>query len=129
MELSFPDISSAKRWVTRNQLGRRNLTPAEVSYYSGLHYRAEKGPIGRPKGEENVVKMASFRKRPSILLVTTVLMNGGFAATPSLPRRRTALPRSPGTRFAVRCSPSDRLKEAVELLNLQVALLVDQGLP
>ena len=46
MELSFPDLAAAKRWVIRNQLGRRNLTPAELSYYRGSLYLLEKQSWG-----------------------------------------------------------------------------------
>jgi hypothetical protein len=50
VELSFPDLSAAKRWAIRNQLGRRNLTPAEVAYYRGQEYLEERRPVGRPQG-------------------------------------------------------------------------------
>jgi len=33
-------------WIINNQLGRRNLTPAELSYFRGLRYQEEKKPHG-----------------------------------------------------------------------------------
>lgn len=42
VELSFPDIKAVKEWMYRNQLGRRNLTPNQMSYYRGLYYNSLK---------------------------------------------------------------------------------------
>jgi hypothetical protein len=41
-EKSFPDRAAAKEWIIRNQLGRRNLTPARFEYYIGQLYNAAK---------------------------------------------------------------------------------------
>jgi ParB-like chromosome segregation protein Spo0J len=49
-EIELPDLAAAKRWVIRNQLGRRNLRPAEVSYCRGLEYLAEKKAAPNPEG-------------------------------------------------------------------------------
>jgi len=35
-----------------NQLGRRNLTPEQMSYLRGLKYRNERQTVGRPAAEE-----------------------------------------------------------------------------
>jgi hypothetical protein len=40
--ISLPDRDAAKAWVIRNQLGRRNLTPDETSYYRGSAYNHQK---------------------------------------------------------------------------------------
>jgi hypothetical protein len=32
------DLADAKRWVNKNQRGRRNITPEEASYYRGQEY-------------------------------------------------------------------------------------------
>ena len=53
-EVGLPDLAAAKRWVIRNQLGRRNLTPAEVSYYRGQEYLEEKRPVGANQYTERV---------------------------------------------------------------------------
>jgi ParB-like chromosome segregation protein Spo0J len=39
---SFPDIHEAKKWMLRNQLGRRNLTPDERAYFLGQLYNEMK---------------------------------------------------------------------------------------
>jgi len=37
-EVSLKDIDEAKEWMIRNQLGRRNLTPAQFDYFIGQLY-------------------------------------------------------------------------------------------
>ena len=41
-EMSFPDRYAAIIWICKNQLGRRNLTPAQKKYLVGKQYSAEK---------------------------------------------------------------------------------------
>ena len=41
-EIELPDRDAAKEWMITNQLGRRNLTPEESSYYRGKLYEARK---------------------------------------------------------------------------------------
>ncbi|WP_224995108.1 hypothetical protein [Cesiribacter sp. SM1] len=38
----FDDIGQAKQWMVENQLGRRNLTDLEMSYFRGLLYNQSK---------------------------------------------------------------------------------------
>lgn len=46
------DKETAKEWVIINQLGRRNLTPQEASYYRGKLYESKKQhPHIHPKSE------------------------------------------------------------------------------
>jgi len=42
VEVYLPDIEAAKEWIIKNQLGRRNLTEQEVSYYRGKLYESRK---------------------------------------------------------------------------------------
>ncbi len=42
VEIDLPDKETAKEWVIINQLGRRNLTPQEASYYRGKLYEMRK---------------------------------------------------------------------------------------
>src|SRR5262249_48297091 len=42
IELSLPDMETAKAWMINNQLGRRNLTPGQMSYYRGKQYELHK---------------------------------------------------------------------------------------
>jgi ParB-like chromosome segregation protein Spo0J len=51
-EVELADLSAAKRWMIRNQLGRRNLTPAEAAYYRGLEYLEEKKEWGGDRRSE-----------------------------------------------------------------------------
>jgi hypothetical protein len=41
-ELSLPDLDAAKAWMIAHQLGRRNLTPDQMSYYRGKQYEMQK---------------------------------------------------------------------------------------
>lgn len=50
--LQFMDIEEAKEWMINNQLGRRNLTPDQLSYYRGLKYLKTKRKKG---GYQNVI--------------------------------------------------------------------------
>ena len=50
-EVFFKDIDEVKIWMVENQMGRRNLTPDQISYYRGLKYLALKKGKG---GYENV---------------------------------------------------------------------------
>lgn len=49
--LKFSDKEEVKLWILNNQLGRRNLTPDQLSYYRGLKYLSVKKDRG---GYENV---------------------------------------------------------------------------
>jgi len=42
VEVDLPDIWAAKDWIIKNQLGRRNLTEQEASYYRGKLYESRK---------------------------------------------------------------------------------------
>lgn len=50
-EVSFKDLDEVKLWMVENQMGRRNLTPDQMSYYRGLKYLALKKQKG---GYKNV---------------------------------------------------------------------------
>jgi phage N-6-adenine-methyltransferase len=40
--MSLPDLDAAKAWIIAHQLGRRNLTPEQMSYYRGEQYNLQK---------------------------------------------------------------------------------------
>jgi len=42
VEVELPDRNAAKEWILVNQLGRRNLTEQEASYYRGKLYESRK---------------------------------------------------------------------------------------
>ena len=46
VEVYLPDIEAAKEWIIKNQLGRRNLTEQEASYYRGKLYETRKQSHG-----------------------------------------------------------------------------------
>ncbi len=59
IKLSFSDIEEVKLWMLEHQLGRRNLTPDQMSYYRGMKYlrlRKSKGGYDnvRLKGKSNL---------------------------------------------------------------------------
>jgi len=37
-EIGFKDLTEVQLWMLNNQMGRRNLTPDQLSYYRGLRY-------------------------------------------------------------------------------------------
>lgn len=44
----FPTLRAVRDFMIDNQLGRRNLTPEQMSYLRGLKYRNERQAAGRP---------------------------------------------------------------------------------
>ncbi len=50
-KVGFPSLEDVKIWMINNQMGRRNLTPDQLSYYRGLKYLTLKKEKG---GYENV---------------------------------------------------------------------------
>lgn len=42
IEIDLPDKEAVKEWIIKNQLGRRNLTSQEASYYRGKLYESRK---------------------------------------------------------------------------------------
>lgn len=52
-KISFADLEEVKIWMIENQMGRRNLTPDQVSYYRGLKYLS----IRKKKGGYDNVKL------------------------------------------------------------------------
>ena len=50
-KIKFSSLEEAKLWMIDNQMGRRNLTPDQMSYYRGLKYLALKKKKG---GYDNV---------------------------------------------------------------------------
>jgi len=54
VEVNLPDMDAAKEWMIKNQLGRRNLTEQEASYYRGKLYESRKQhPCIHPKSGGN----------------------------------------------------------------------------
>lgn len=49
-ELEFDSRDSAADWIDANQLGRRNLTPEQMSLLRGRRYNRAKKDVGRPEG-------------------------------------------------------------------------------
>ena len=47
----FPTLSAVREFMIDNQLGRRNLTPEQMSYLRGLKYRSLRQETGRPTHE------------------------------------------------------------------------------
>ena len=46
IEIDLPDKEAVKEWIIKNQLGRRNLTSQEASYYRGKLYESRKQQSG-----------------------------------------------------------------------------------
>lgn len=51
IDKSFADEAEVKTWIIRNQLGRRNLTPARFEYYIGKLYNEQKAETSEEKLE------------------------------------------------------------------------------
>ena len=49
-EKEFADRDEALIWIITTQVARRNLSPMQLSYYRGLHYRADKRIVSNKLG-------------------------------------------------------------------------------
>jgi N6-adenosine-specific RNA methylase IME4 len=59
IEIDLPDKEAVKEWIIKNQLGRRNLTSQEASYYRGKLYESRKlnhGGDRKSKGQNVLLK-------------------------------------------------------------------------
>ena len=61
IDIDIPDKEAAKEWMIINQLGRRNLTPQETSYYRGKLYESKKRQGARTDltSGQNVQKLST----------------------------------------------------------------------
>ena len=55
-DLHFADENAALDWIILNQLGRRNLTRNQRTYYIGELYNLRKNKVGAPEGSKNALK-------------------------------------------------------------------------
>jgi hypothetical protein len=82
-KIDFKDIEEVKIWMVENQMGRRNLTPDQLSYYRGLKYLSLKKKKG---GYDNVLSKGQNDLSTSEFLAaqfnvseSTVKRDGKFA--------------------------------------------------
>jgi len=61
-EIEFEDRNEAINWIINNQLGRRNLTPEEISYLRGQRYKEESKISGRPKKADQNDQLLTSKK-------------------------------------------------------------------
>jgi len=50
---------SALIWIIKNQVERRNLTPLQLSYYRGLHYKMDKKLVTNAAGKNQYSEVES----------------------------------------------------------------------
>lgn len=75
----FANIEEVKKWMMEKQLGRRNLTDAQRTYFLGLYYNSEKGQKGG--NIENMVEGSTAEKiaKKNSTSVRTVKNSGEYA--------------------------------------------------
>ncbi len=78
--LQFESIEQVKDYMIDYQLGRRNLTPEQMSYFRGLRYNREKGSQGKydrieKDGDFSEILATEFKVSPR-----TIKNDGNFAA-------------------------------------------------
>jgi hypothetical protein len=84
-EVELPDRGAALDWIIDNQLGRRNLTPEQVSYLRGRRYNAEKQAHGgdrkrqRSSAHSEHLKTAEAVAERYGVSPATVRRDGSFA--------------------------------------------------
>lgn len=77
-EVFFTDLEEVKVWMADNQMGRRNLTPDQMSYYRGLKYISLK----KDKGGYDKVKSKGTEK-----ISTSELLSAQFNVSESTIKR------------------------------------------
>ena len=55
-EIELADEDAVDEWIIKNQLGKHNLTPPQISTLRALLYRQEKRKVGAPIGNDNASK-------------------------------------------------------------------------
>ena len=51
VNIDFATREEATIWIIRTQVSRRNLSPMQLSYFRGLHHRADKKLVTNPEGK------------------------------------------------------------------------------
>ncbi len=78
--VSLGSEAEARKWIINNQLGRRNLTPTELSYFRGLRYKEERASPYRPEqGMEKGAKTASLLSQEFGVSERTIHNDANFA--------------------------------------------------
>lgn len=60
--MSFTSLQQVKEYMIDLQLGRRNLTPEQVSYFRGLRFLNEKNDIGKYERQNHAVQNEPYDK-------------------------------------------------------------------
>ena len=84
-EISLPDMDAAKAWMIANQLGRRNLTPEQMSYYRCEQYNLQKQQGKRTDltSDHNDTKSQNTAQRLAVqhhVSEPTIKRDGAYAA-------------------------------------------------
>lgn len=82
-EKEFESREEAKRWIIENQLGRRNLSPDQLSLFRGMLYNAAKKTHGGERESsyqnDNLPKTSEALARQHGVGVATIIRDGKFA--------------------------------------------------
>lgn len=83
IELEYNNIEDVKLWLITNQIGRRNLSPLQLSYLRGLKYNRIKKKLG---GYKNIISKGKINDPSSLKLAkefqvseSTVKRDASFA--------------------------------------------------
>jgi hypothetical protein len=84
-EVSLPDLDAAKLWMIAHQLGRRNLTPEQMSYYRGEQYnllkrQGKRTDITSPHSEEKLSNTSHVLAAQHKVGHATIERDGAYAA-------------------------------------------------
>lgn len=82
-KISFETIEEVKAWMVDNQVGRRNLTPDQLSYYRGLKYLSLKNKKGgyanvKSKGQNELLTSRTLAEQFNVS-ESTVKRDAKFA--------------------------------------------------
>ena len=81
-EISLPDLAAAQAWMLQNQLGRRNLTPEQMSYLRGKQRELLGHKKGRPEkqiGQTGLLKTDEQLADEHKVAVQTIKRDAAYA--------------------------------------------------
>jgi phage N-6-adenine-methyltransferase len=122
-ELSLPDFDAARAWMLGNQLGRRNLSPNQMSYYRGELYNLQKQGHGGDRKSDGSSSQNENLKTVDRLAAAhgvsraTISRDGAYAAAVEV----LAAVLGPEARQAILAGQLDLTKQDVPVLAALVA--------
>ncbi|MDR2571329.1 MAG: hypothetical protein LBD23_13720, partial [Oscillospiraceae bacterium] len=94
VSMEFSSRDEVLIWIINNQIIRRNLTPLQLSYFRGVHYRAEKKIITNVDGRNQYKEVAAQNGHQPKMQSTATKLANHYDVSPNTIRRNSQLSES-----------------------------------